>query len=215
MSIVRIDSFTVSLDGYGAGPGQSLSAPMGTGGERLHGWAFKTRTFRAMFGQEDGSDGIDEGFAAAGLAGLGAWVLGRNMFAHSRGPWTDDGWRGWWGEEPPYACPVFVRSHHPRPDLQVGKTTFIFTGKPLRDVVQMAREAAGGRDVRIGGGVATAREALAERLVDRAHIVVSPVLLGCGESLWAGLDVLGLGYRIEAVTQGEAATHLVLTRQPE
>jgi dihydrofolate reductase len=183
MTLIRIDSFTISLDGYGAGPDQSLAAPMGVGGERLHGWAFATRTFRAMFGQEGGTDGIDEGFAAAGMAGLGAWVLGRNMFAHSRGPWQDDGWRGWWGEEPPYACPVFVRSHHRRPDLQVGKTRFTFTAKPLREVVEMAHEAAGGRDIRIGGGVATVREALADGRADRVHLAISPVLLGRGEAL--------------------------------
>lgn len=212
MSRVRIDSFTVSLDGYGAGPDQSLSAPMGAGGGRLHGWALATRSFRAMFGQEGGSNGIDEGFAAAGLSGLGAWVLGRNMFAPSRGPWEDDGWRGWWGEEPPYACPVFVRSRHRRPDLKVGRTTFTFTDKPLQDVVRMAHDAAAGQDLRIGGGVATVREALTERLVDRAHIAVSPVLLGRGESLWAELDLPGLGYRVELVTQGEGATHLVLGR---
>jgi dihydrofolate reductase len=212
MSHVRIDSFFVSLDGYGAGPEQSLADPMGRGGMALHGWARETRTFRAMFGQEGGSEGIDDRFAAAGMAGLGAWILGRNMFTPSRGPWADDGWRGWWGEEPPYACPVFVRSHYPRPDLQVGKTTFIFTDKTLRDVVHFAREASGGRDVRIGGGVATVREALAERLVDRAHFAVSPVLLGQGEALWQGLDVHGLGYRTDQVTQGEGAVHVVLAR---
>ncbi len=211
MTRIRIDGFTVSLDGYGAGPGQSLDRPMGVGGERLHGWAFGTRTFRRMFGQDGGSDGTDERFAAEGLAGLGAWVLGRNMFAHSRGPWQDDGWRGWWGEEPPYACPVFVRSRHPRPDLTVGRTTFHFTDKPLRDVIAMASEVAGGRDVRIGGGVATAREAFSLQLVDRAHIAVSPVLLGAGESLWAGLDLPVLGYRAQT-EPGEGATHLVLTR---
>lgn len=212
MTKVRIDCFTISLDGYGAGADQSLAAPMGIGGDRLHGWAFKTRTFRAMFGQEGGSDGIDEGFAATGLAGLGAWILGRNMFTPSRGPWPDDDWRGWWGEEPPYACPVFVRTHHPRPDLQVGKTTFMFTDRPLRDVLQAARTAAAGHDVRIGGGVATVREALESGFVDRAHFVVSPVLLGRGEALWHGLDLAALGYHEAAVTQGEGATHLVLER---
>lgn len=212
MTKVRIDCFSVSLDGYGAGPDQSLAAPMGLGGMALHGWAFQTRTFRAMFGHEGGSDGVDEGFAAAGLAGLGAWVLGRNMFAPSRGVWTDDGWRGWWGEEPPYACPVFVRTHHPRPALQVGKTTFVFTNRPLADVVRTARDAAGGRDVRIGGGVVTVRAALEGGLVDRAHFSVAPVLLGRGEPLWPGMDLTALGYRVEAVTPGEGATHVVIVR---
>lgn len=212
MTIVRIDSFSVSLDGYGAGPGQTLETPMGQGGHRLHGWAMATRTFQRMFGRDGGADGVDEGFAAAGLAGLGAWVMGRNMFAHSRGPWTDDGWIGWWGPEPVYACPVFVRTHHARPDLKVGKTTFHFTDAPLADVVARARDAAGGLDVRIGGGTATAREALAEGLVDRAHIAVSPVLLHRGENLWADLDLAAAGYGPEEVRQGEGATHVVLRR---
>jgi dihydrofolate reductase len=212
MTRIRTDCFMVSLDGYGAGPEQSLAAPMGRGGQQLSGWAFATRTFRTMFGQEGGSEGVDDGFAAASMAGVGAWVMGRNMFAPSRGPWAEDGWRGWWGEAPPYACPVFVRSRHARPDLRVGKTTFIFTDKSLRDVVQMAREAAGGQDVRIGGGVATVREALAEGLTDRAHFAVPPVLLGRGEALWTGLDVPALGYRIEQAIRGEGATHLVLVR---
>ncbi len=212
MTFIRINSFFVSLDGYAAGVDQSLEAPMGVGGHRLPGWAMETRTFRRMMGREGGGDGVDEGFAAAGMANLGAWVMGRNMFAHSRGPWSDDGWIGWWGPEPVYACPVFVRTHYPRPDLKVGKTTFHFTDAPLAEVLARARDAAGGRDVRVGGGTATAREALAAGLVDRAHIAVSPILLRRGENLWAGLDLAAAGYGPEEVTQGEGATHLVLRR---
>ncbi len=212
MAQVRVESFTISLDGYGAGTGQSLDDPMGKRGRLLHTWAMGTRTFRAMFGQDGGSDGIDERFAQRGFDNIGAWILGRNMFAHSRGPWTDDGWRGWWGDEPPYACPVFVLTHHPRPDLQVGKTTFIFTGAPLPEVFQAARKAASGRDVRLGGGVATLRAGLAAGLIDRLHIAVSPVLLGQGEHLWAGLDLPALGYRVAGVTPGEGATHIELEK---
>lgn len=212
MTLIRVDSFTISLDGYGAGPEQTLSAPMGRGGERLHGWAFGTRTFRAMFGQEGGSDGIDEGFAAAGLGGLGAWVLGRNMFAPSRWPWTDDGWRGWWGEEPPYRCPIYVLTHHPRPSLTVGLTTFHFWTDGIVSAVTAARAAAADRDVRIGGGVATLRQALEARLVDRMHLALSPVLLGQGESLWVGMNLPALGYRLAEAKAGEGATHLVFQR---
>lgn len=212
MAQVRVESFTISLDGYGAGTGQSLDDPMGKGGRSLHGWAMGTRTFRTMFGQEGGSDGIDERFAQRGFDTIGAWILGRNMFAYSRGPWTDDGWRGWWGEEPPYACPVFVLTHHPRPDLRVGKTTFIFTGRPLHEVCHAARAAASGRDVRLGGGVATVRAGLNAGLIDRVHVAVSPVLLGQGEHLWAGLDLPALGYRVAGVTPGEGATHIELER---
>lgn len=212
MSLLRVESFTISLDGYGAGPGQSLADPMGRGGGMLHGWARQTRTFRAMFGQDGGGDGVDEGFAQRGFQNIGAWILGRNMFAPSRGPWEDDGWTGWWGDEPPYACPVFVRTHHPRPDLQVGKTTFIFTGRPLSEVVRDAREAAGARDVRLGGGVDTLRAGFAVGLIDRAHIAVSPVLLGQGEHLWHGLDLPALGYRVAGVTAGEGASHLELEK---
>ena len=211
--MIRVDCFTVSLDGYGAGSRQSSDAPMGVGGERLHGWAFATRTFRQMFGQPGGSEGVDEGFAAAGMAGLGAWVMGRNMFAPSRGPWPDDGWRGWWGEDPPYHCPVHVLTHHPRAPLEMsGGTVFHFETGGLEVALQKAANDAGDRDVRIGGGVATVREALLGRLVDRVHLAVSPVLLGSGEALWPGIDLDALGYRVAQVVPGEGATHLVIGR---
>lgn len=211
MPLIRVESFTISLDGYGAGPEQSLDEPMGRGGKLLHGWAFQTRTFRAMFGMEGGGDGIDERFARRGFDNVGAWVLGRNMFAPSRGPWTDDGWKGWWGEEPPYHCDVFVLTHYPRePIAMKGGTRFHFVTDGIAAAAARARDAAGGKDVRLGGGVATLRAGLQTRLIDRVHLAVSPVLLGQGEALWTGLDLPGLGYRVAAATAGEGATHLEL-----
>jgi dihydrofolate reductase len=213
MSRLVIRSFAVSADGYGAGPRQTLEAPMGERGDRLHGWARATLTFRRMFGQEGGSDGVDERFAAMGFDSIGAWVLGRNMFGPVRGPWADESWRGWWGERPPYACDVFVLTHHPRAPLAMeGGTTFHFWTGGLASAVEAAREAAGGRDIRLGGGVATLREGFAEGLVDHAHIAVAGDLLGAGEALWAGLDLPTLGYRVERATPGEGALHLEIGR---
>lgn len=213
MSLLRVESFTISLDGYGAGPGQSLAAPMGERGGLLHGWAFGTRTFRKMFGQDGGSDDVDEGFAQQGFDNIGAWVLGRNMFAHSRGPWTDDGWKGWWGDEPPYHCPVFVLTHYPRPDLvMAGGTTFHFVTDGLEAALTRAKAAAGGKDLRLGGGVATLREAFRGRHIDEAHFAVSPVLLGRGEAVFHGLDLPALGYRVVRQVAGEGANHIVIGR---
>ena len=213
MTQVRVESFTISLDGYGAGAGQTFDDPMGRGGRSLHTWAMGTRTFRTMFGQDGGSDGIDEGFAQRGFDNIGAWILGRNMFAHSRGPWTDDGWRGWWGEEPPYHCDVFVLTHHPRKPLEMqGGTVFHFVTDGPEAAVARAFAAAGGKDVRLGGGVATLRAGLQARLIDRLHLAVSPVLLGQGEHLWHGLDLPALGYRVAGVTAGEGATHLEIEK---
>jgi dihydrofolate reductase len=213
MPKLRVESFAVSLDGYGAGPDQSLTDPMGKGGRALHGWALGTRTFRAMFGQEGGSDGVDESFAQRGFRNVGAWVLGRNMFAPSRGPWTDDGWKGWWGDEPPYHCDVFVLTNYPRDRIHMkGGTQFHFVADGLEAAVARASAAAGDKDVRLGGGVATLRAGLRARLIDRLHLAVSPVLLGQGEALWTGLDLPALGYRVAGVTAGEGATHLELER---
>lgn len=212
MSLIRVESFTISLDGYGAGPDQSLEAPMGRGGQNLHGWAFKTRTFRAMFGQDGGSTGEDDAIARQGFEGIGAWVMGRHMFTPERGRWTDSDWRGWWGEEPPYHCEVFVLTHHPRAPLPVGETTFHFVTEGLETALARARTSAKGQDVRLGGGVATLREGFANGLIDRAQIAVSPVLLGDGEHLWHGLDLPALGYRVERVLPTPDATHLTLTR---
>jgi dihydrofolate reductase len=214
MTRIRVNCFAVSVDGFGAGPDQSLAHPLGVGGEGLMQWAFPTRTFRTMFGQDGGSTGIDDGFAARSFDNVGAWVMGRNMFAPSRGPWPDDGWKGWWGDEPPYHCPVFVLTHHARRSLAMaGGTVFHFVTDGLESALAQARTAADGRDVRIGGGAATVRSALAAGLVDEMHVALSPVLLGRGEPLWAGLDLPALGYAVAETVAGEAATHLVIRRR--
>jgi dihydrofolate reductase len=211
---VRVASFSISLDGYGAGPDQDLEHPLGVNGMELHAWAFATRTFRAMHGgQEGGSTGVDEGFAARGFAKVGAWILGRNMFGPVRGPWLDEAWRGWWGEEPPYHVPVFVLTSHARAPLAMkGGTTFHFVTEGARAALDRAREAAGDEDVRVGGGVSTLRQYLRERLIDELHLAVSPVLLGRGEALFQGLDLRALGYRCVASVAGEKATHVTLAK---
>lgn len=210
---LRVSGFAVSVDGFGAGPDQSLEAPLGVGGERLHDWFFPTQTFQAMYGAGQGETGIDNGFAERGLAGLGAWILGRNMFAHSRGPWVDDGWEGWWGDEPPYRCPVYILTHHPRASLEMkGGTVFHFETGGIEAALEKARAAAGDKDIRIGGGTETIRQYLRAGLIDMLHIAVSPVLLGRGESFWEGLDLPALGYEIGAATAGERATHLEIVR---
>ena len=213
MSRLRVASFSVSLDGFGAGPDQSLEQPLGVGGEALHEWVFPTRTFRRMFRGQDGTTGVDDRFAARGFEGVGAWILGRNMFGPIRGAWPDDSWKGWWGEEPPYHVPVFVLTHHPRPDLPMkGGTTFHFVTGGIQEGLARAREAAGPRDVRIGGGASTIRQYLQAGLVDSMHLAFSPVLLGKGESLLSGIDLLRLGFRVTEYAPSEKATHVVLTR---
>jgi len=210
---VRVAAFGVSIDGFGAGPDQSLASPLGTGGEALHEWAFHTRTFRAMFGEEDGSDGIDERFAARSFETIGAWILGRNMFGPVRGPWTDEEWKGWWGEEPPYHVPVFVLTHHARdPIVMKGGTVFHFVTDGIGAALEQAAQAAAGKDVRIGGGAATVRQYLAAGLIDELHLAVAPVLLGRGEPLFAGLDLAALGYKVREAEAGEKATHLIIDR---
>ena len=213
MPKLRVMSFSLSLDGFGAGPEQSLDNPLGVGGMGLHQWAFATRTFRTMFGQDGGSTGIDDQFAARGFENVGAWILGRNMFGPVRGPWPDDSWKGWWGDNPPYHCDVFVLTHHPRASITMaGGTVFHFVTDGIHAALKRAMDAAGGRDVRVGGGVATIRQYLQERLVDEMHLAVSPVLLGRGEHLFAGLDLLQLGYRTSEHVPTELATHIVLTK---
>ena len=210
---VRVSSFAVSADGFGAGPDQSLQNPLGVGGEELHEWFFPTDTFQKMYGKGRGETGVDEGFARRGMDGLGAWILGRNMFAHSRGPWPDDGWKGWWGEEPPYHCPVFVLTHHARPPLEMkGGTVFHFVTDGIEAALERARAAAGDLDIRIGGGAATIRQYLQAGLIDQMHVAVSPVLLGRGEPLWSGLDLPALGYELKTCTWGERAAHLLIGR---
>ena len=215
MSIVRVASFSVSLDGYGAGPGQSLEQPLGRGGEQLHQWFLPTRTFQRMvLGKEDGTTGADDELAAAGFAGVGAWILGRNMFGPVRGPWPDDSWQGWWGPSPPYHVPVFVLTHHAREPLEMaGGTTFHFVTDGIEAALARARAAAAGRDVRIGGGVSVVRQYLEAGLVDEAHLALTPALLGSGEALLAGIDLRSLGFECTRHVTTEKALHVVLTRR--
>jgi dihydrofolate reductase len=214
MTRLLVHGFTVSLDGYGAGPDQSLEDPLGVGGEDLHDWLVGTRTFQRMQGKEGGDTGIDEEFAARSMAGMGAWILGRNMFGPVRGPWLDENWKGWWGDEPPYHVPVFVLTHHARrPLVMKGGTEFHFVTEGIHAALERARVAAGGRDVRIGGGVSTVRQYLSAGLIDEAHFAVRPVLLGAGERLWEGLDLHKLGYECARTVAGERATHVILRRR--
>jgi dihydrofolate reductase len=214
MSKLRVESFTISLDGYGAGPSQSQQEPLGVGGEQLHGWFLPTRTFQTMvFRKDGGTTGVDDDFAQRGFRNVGAWILGRNMFGPVRGPWPDDAWRGWWGEEPPYHVPVFVLTHHARPSVTMkGGTVFHFVTDGIDAALQRARQAADGKDVRVGGGVSTIRQYLQARLIDEMHLAISPVLLGAGESLLGGLDLPQLGYGVSQHVTTPAATHVVIGR---
>jgi dihydrofolate reductase len=214
MPKVRVGAFSISVDGFGAGPDQSLDHPLGMRGRELHHWAFATKTFRTMFGEEGGSSGIDEGYAARSMAGMGAWIMGRNMFGPIRGAWPDDAWKGWWGEEPPYHCPVFVLTNHARAPIEMqGGTVFHFVTGGVNEAMSLAKAAAGERDIRIGGGVSTIRQYLVAGAIDEVHLAVSPIVLGRGENLFAGLDLPGLGYAVTEQTQGEQAMHIVLGRQ--
>ena len=217
MSKLKVQAFSVSIDGYGAGPDQSLQNPLGVGGMALHEWAFPTRTFQRMvFGNAEGGTGtgIDEDFAARSFANVGAWILGRNMFGPVRGPWPDDEWKGWWGDEPPYHVPVFVLTHHPRAPIEMqGGTTFHFVTDGIHAALERARAAALGKDVRVGGGVQTVREYLTAGLIDEMHLAMSPVLLGRGEALFTGIDLTALGFRCSEHVASPNATHLVLTRE--
>ena len=213
MSKLRVSAFTLSIDGYGAGPDQDLENPLGVGGMGLHAWMTGTRTFAAMHGGEGGTTGVDDDFTARGITNVGAWILGRNMFGPIRGPWPDEAWRGWWGPNPPYHVPVFVLTHHARPPILMdGGTTFHFVTDGIHAALGRATEAAGGKDVRLGGGVATIRQYLSARLIDEVHLAISPVILGSGEHLFAGIDALKLGYRCSEHVPTSQATHVVLTR---
>ena len=213
MPKVKVQAFAISLDGYGAGPDQSLQNPLGVGGPTLHQWFFPTRTFRAMQGQEGGTTGVDDAFAHASMQGFGAWIMGRNMFGPVRGAWPGDDWKGWWGPNPPYHVPVFVLTHHARAPLQMeGGTTFHFVTGGIHEALERARDAAQGQDVRIGGGVSTVRQYLEASLVDEMHLVVSPTLLGRGEALLAGIDLAAQGFRCTRHVGTEAALHVVLAR---
>jgi dihydrofolate reductase len=215
MSKLRVAAFSVSIDGFGAGPNQSLQNPLGEGGERLHGWAFTTRTFQRMFGNEQaGATGIDEDFAARSFANVGAWIMGRNMFGPVRGAWPDESWKGWWGPNPPYHVPVFVLTHHARPPLEMeGGTVFHFITDGIHVALERAREAARGQDVRIGGGVSTVRQYLQAGLVDEMHLAISPVVQGRGEAFFAGLDLAQLGFECTERAGTPHAMHVVLSRQ--
>jgi dihydrofolate reductase len=221
MSKLRVNAFSVSLDGYGAGPDQDLANPMGVGGMALHEWVLGTRTFQRMhgdfaeslIGDKAGSEGVDDAFAARSFENLGAWILGRNMFGPVRGPWPDDTWKGWWGKNPPYHVPVFVLTHHARaPITMEGGTTFHFVTDGIHAALERAREAAQGKDIRLGGGAATIRQYLIAGLIDEMHLAISPVLLGRGEPLLAGIDAVSLGYKCTEHASTELATHVVLTK---
>ncbi len=213
MSKLRVQSFAVSLDGYGAGPHQDLQNPLGVGGPELMEWFFHTRSWQAMHGQDGGETGIDDEMAARSFDGIGAWIIGRHMFGPIRGAWPDDSWKGWWGDEPPYHVPVFVLTHHARAPLPMaGGTEFRFVTDGIESALEQARAAAGGRDIRLGGGVATVRQFLQAGLVDELHLAVRPVLLGAGEHLWNGIDMRALGYRCTRSVAGERATHAFISR---
>lgn len=214
MPKLRVQSFALSLDGFAAGPSQDLQHPLGVRGPELMEWFFATRVWRTMHGQDGGETGVDNEMAQQGLAGLGAWILGRNMFGPVRGPWPDESWRGWWGEEPPYHTPVFVLTHHARAPLRMaGGTEFHFVTDGIEAALERATAAAGDRDVRLGGGVATIRQYLRAALIDELHLAVRPVLLGAGEPLFQGLDLPALGYECERYVAGERAAHVFLRKR--
>jgi dihydrofolate reductase len=211
MTKLCVRSFAVSLDGYSAGPAQDLENPLGVRGPELMAWFFPTRVFQKMHGQGDGETGVDNSMAERGFDNIGAWILGRNMFGPVRGPWPDDHWKGWWGDEPPYHVPVFVLTHYARaPIAMKGGTTFHFVTGGIESALKQARAAAQGRDVRLGGGVATLRQYLSAGLIDELHLAVGPLLLGTGEHLMQGLDLRALGYTVEKMVPGERATHMFI-----
>jgi dihydrofolate reductase len=211
---LRVHGFTISLDGYGAGPNQDLNNPLGIGGGALHQWLFPTRTFHRMFGQAGGATGTDDEFAARGVENIGAWILGRKMFGPIRGPWLDDSWKGWWGHNPPYHTPVFVLTNHPRASITMeGGTTFHFVSDGIDAAFERAIGAANGQDVRLGGGVATIRQYLLAGLIDEMHLAIAPTLLGTGEHLFADIDAPRLGYHCTSRVSTANATHVVITKR--
>jgi dihydrofolate reductase len=214
MSQVRVHNFAVSLDGFATGEGQSFDAPFGHARHRLHEWFFPTRSFQAMQGKPRGSDGVDDAFAARWAPGIGAEIMGRGKFGPQHGPWDDEEWRGWWGENPPFHTPTFILTHHPRPSIEMeGGTTFHFIDASPAEALEVAREAAGGQDVRIGGGPTTVREFLAADLVDHMHAVIVPIVLGRGVRLWDGLEGLDERFDVEAVSSPAGVSHLTFTRR--
>jgi dihydrofolate reductase len=214
MSKLRVHTFGISVDGYGAGPSQSLENPLGIGGLALHDWIFPTRAFQRMQGKDGGTTGIDDDFVARGFENIGAWILGRNMFGPVRGPWPDESWKGWWGQNPPYHTPVFVLTHYSRaPISMAGGTTFHFVTDGIHAAVDRASAAANGKDIRIGGGVATIQQFLRAGLIDYLHLAISPILLGSGEQLFANIDMLKLGYQCDEHVSTPNATHVVVARR--
>lgn len=215
MSKVRVESFTISIDGYGAGPDQGLEHPLGHGGEDLHQWFLPTQTFQNKLFAKEGTSGIDNDFAARGFSNIGAWILGRNMFGPIRGPWPDEEWKGWWGDNPPYHVPIFVLTHHARPTLEMeGGNSFHFITGGIHEALDRAREAAGDKDVRIGGGVNTIQQYLRAGLIDELHLAIAPVLLGKGERLFDGVDMPALGYECIESVGTQKATHFIIQRNP-
>ncbi|MBX5239312.1 dihydrofolate reductase family protein [Rhizobium sp. NLR22b] len=213
MSKVRVAGFSVSVDGFGAGPEQGLNDPLGKRGSEMFQWFFHTRTFRAMMGKDDGSTGIDEDYASRAMANFGAFILGRNMFGPIRGEWPHDAWKGWWGPNPPYHAPTYILTHYARePLVMEGGTTFHFVTGGIHEALDQAKAAAGDKDVKIGGGVATVRQYLQAGLIDELHFAVSPVVLGKGEAMFAGIDLPALGFRVTEHVASEKATHLVLAK---
>ena len=214
MSKVRVANFAISIDGYSSAPGQTREAPFGPGGLRVMEWFFPTDTFQKMQ-KKSGETGIDNDFSAKSMTGMGAWILGRNMFGPIRGPWPDDSWKGWWGEDPPYHVPTFVLTHHPRaPITMKGGTVFHFVTEGIDAALDLARKAAGEKDIRIGGGASTVRQYLQAGLVDEMHLAQSPILLGAGDSIFAGTDLDGLGYECVERVAGERATHVTIRKRP-
>jgi dihydrofolate reductase len=213
MARLRVHNFSISLDGYGAGAAQSLENPLGVGGEQLHEWFVATRTFQQIYGRTEGTTGPDDEFAGRGFKNVGAWILGRNMFGPIRGPWPDEAWKGWWGDDPPYHADVFVLTHHPRASIPMaGGTTFHFVTDGIHAALERAKAAAKGRDVQLGGGVATIQQYLRAGLIDELHFAIAPVLLGSGEPLLAGIDLPKLGYRCVEHVPAPGATHVVLKK---
>lgn len=214
MGKVRVNAFSISIDGFGAGPDQSAEHPLGRGGEALHDWFVPTRGFRRVYGEDGGTTGVDDDIGARSMDNLGAWIMGRNMFGPVRGNWPDFAWKGWWGEEPPYHCPVFVLTHHERPPLDMaGGTVFHFVTGGIHEAMDRARATAGDRDIRIGGGAATIRQYLQADLIDEMHLAVAPVLLGRGEPLFAGIDLPAKGFTVAERAAGENALHLILKKE--
>ena len=221
MTKLRVNAFSISIDGYGAGLDQALENPMGIGGMALHKWVFGTKTFQKMTGHATESltsdkelrEDVDDRFAARGFENLGAWIMGRNMFTPSRGGWPDDDWKGWWGANPPYHVPVFMLTHHAREPLTMeGGTTFHFVTDGIHAALSRAKEAAQGKDIRLGGGTSTVRQYLSAGLIDELHLVISPVLLGKGEHLLAGIDTAALGYKCTEHAASELVTHVILSK---